>query len=685
LGTYRDPESRLPVLLMELMDESLTHFLERAQEPISYHTEVNLCHDISLALSYLHSNGIVHRDLSSNNVLLIAGSRAKVTDFGMVKLYDVNHSTAHLTPLTLCPGTAVYMSPEALEEPPVYTDKLDSFSLGVLGVQIMTRQFPDPGDRFQVVPIIDPRFPSGSAKVDIPEIERRQSHINLINPANPLLPVALDCLKDKDRERPSCHELCGRISALKASPMYTESMQQSRVRAEPTQSDQTNKGREVVPSQQIRDLQQQLQEQQLESHQQKQQILGLRVLLTASNEQLQATQQQLTSKDEQLADQLQAKEAAISIYQQEIQQLQQQLLSSEQVTAEFQRNLLESEKTVRDQQRQIQELQQQLRQRGGQRRGEEEASGAAASGGSIKLRWRDGGKGPPKMHGEVCAVNGSVAYFRPGGIKENVVLVYDSPKNNWSELPRCPNRDFSLAVVNNLITTIGGKTPKDEFTSSLLSLTDKKWTEQFPPMPTKRWCTTVVCSGRSLVVAGGIGEGAKRLSTVEVMDTETPQWFTATSLPHTLFQATATLCGDQIYMLGGWEQTNKFSMSVFTCSLATLQSCQSDSRSPEAQMKTLSLTSGPEVWHQLADTPVTLSTCASLHGRLLAVGGKDSDRKLTTAIHAYNMTTKSWEIISHMATARSRCLVAVFPHNELMVVGGYAPKPTDSVEIATIV
>ena len=100
LGMYRDPESRLPVLLMELMDESLTRFLERLHEPIPYHTEVNLCYDIALALSYLLSNGIVHRDLSSNNVLLIAGSKAKVTDFGMVKLYDVNRSTAHLTPLT---------------------------------------------------------------------------------------------------------------------------------------------------------------------------------------------------------------------------------------------------------------------------------------------------------------------------------------------------------------------------------------------------------------------------------------------------------------------------------------------------------------------------------------------------------------------------------------------------------
>ena len=671
------------------MDESLTRFLERTQEPLPYHTEVNLFHDISLALSYLHANGIVHRDLSSNNVLLIAGSRAKVTDFGMVKLYDVNRSTSHLTPLTLCPGTVAYMSPEALGEPPVYTDRLDSFSLGVLGVQIMTRQFPDPGDRFPVVTVIDPRFPSGSVKVDIPEIERRQSHINLVYPDHPLLPVALDCLRDKDRERPSCHEICGRISALKASPIYTESLQQSQVRTQqPAQSDQAIGEREVQLSQQIRDLRQQLQGQQRENQQQEQQILGLRVLLTANNEQLQTLQQQLTSKDEQLAVQVQDKEAAIATRQQEIQQLRQQLQSSEQVTAEFQRNVLEREKTVQDQQRQIQELQQQLRERGGQRREEEEASGAAASGGSIKLRWRDGGRAPPKMHGEVAAVNGSVAYFRPGDVREHSVLIYDSTNNDWSELPWCPNHDFSLAVVNKLVTAIGGRTTNDDYTNSLLSLTDTKWMEQFPPMPTKRWCTAVVCSGRSLVVAGGVGEGRERLSTVEVMDTEILQWFTASSLPHPLFQATATLCGDQIYMLGGWDQSGKYSKSVFTCSLAALlQSCQSKSKSLGARMKTLSLASGREVWHQLADTPVILSACASLRGRLLAVGGKDSDKKLTTAIHAYNTATNSWEIISHMATPRFRCLVAVLPRNELMVVGGYTTrnKQTDSVEIATIV
>ena len=204
-------------------------------------------------------------------------------------------------------------------------------------------------------------------------------------------------------------------------------------------------------------------------------------------------------------------------------------------------------------------------------------------------------------------------------------------------------------------------------------------------MPTKRCLTAVVCSGRSLIVAGGLKEGDKDLSTVEVMDTETLQWSTASSLPHPLYQASGTLCGDQVYMLGGFDQNNKQSKSVFTCSLAALlQSCQPQSLG--ARLKTLSLARRSKVWHQLADTPVTSSTCASLHGRLLAVGGKDSDGKQTTAIQMYNTTINSWEIISHMATPPRLCLVAVLPHSELMVVGGFIAggDKTNSVEIASM-
>ena len=136
----------------------------------------------------------------------------------------------------------------------------------------------------------------------------------------------------------------------------------------------------------------------------------------------------------------------------------------------------------------IRELQQQLRQRGGQRREEEEASGAAASGGSIKLRWRDGGRAPRRMHGEAAAVNGSVAYFLHGDLGEHTVLKYDCAKRNWSELHRCPNRNFSLAMVNNLLTTIGGKTPEREHSYQLTpqSHYNKKWKKQLSQLSTLR-------------------------------------------------------------------------------------------------------------------------------------------------------------------------------------------------------
>ena len=229
LGSYQDPDTRLPVLLMELMDDSLTRFLERSQEPLPYHTQVNLCHDIALALSYLHSNGIIHRDLSSNNVLLIAGSRAKVTDFGMAKVFDMSQSI--MTPLTMCPGTLAYMSPEALDDPPVYTKKLDMFSFGVLDIQIITQQFPDPGPRTKK--IRDPRSPTGRMEMPVLETERRKSHVDLIDSMHPLLPIAIDCLSYSEEDRPSAHDLCHRLAALKEASQYSDSVQQAQERSRP--------------------------------------------------------------------------------------------------------------------------------------------------------------------------------------------------------------------------------------------------------------------------------------------------------------------------------------------------------------------------------------------------------------------------------------------------------------------
>ena len=221
LGVAQDSQTGLPILLMELMDDSLTHFLQLSETRLPYHVQVNINCDISQALTFLHSNQVFHRDLSSNNVLLIgAGVRAKVTDFGMSKLTAMN---PRMTRLTKCPGTAAYMSPEALLDPPVYTEKLDCFQAGVLMVQIITRKFPDPSDAQQRVR--DERSVTGWAIFPVPEANRRRNHLSLIPNTHPILPIAMDCLKDKDTNRPSAQEICCGLMALKETPKYRQSLE----------------------------------------------------------------------------------------------------------------------------------------------------------------------------------------------------------------------------------------------------------------------------------------------------------------------------------------------------------------------------------------------------------------------------------------------------------------------------
>ena len=217
LGTAQEPRTGRPVLLMELMHESLTGFLERSAVPLEYYSQFEICHDVALALAYLHSKSVVHRDLSSNNVLLTVDGTAKVTDFGMSRLIAM-HSRA--TPLTQCPGTSVYMPPEALINTPRYFDKLDCFSFGVLTIQIATRQFPAPGDSCRYVD--DSKYPTGQVIVPIPEIDRRRKHIDLVEPAHPLLPLAIKCIKDRESDRPSALEICEYLAPLRERPEERE-------------------------------------------------------------------------------------------------------------------------------------------------------------------------------------------------------------------------------------------------------------------------------------------------------------------------------------------------------------------------------------------------------------------------------------------------------------------------------
>ena len=667
LATYYDHDTRLPVLLMELCDESLTAFLERSPGPLSYHIQLNICHDITLALVYLHSNRLIHRDLTGNNVLMIAGTRAKITDFGMSKLATVN---PRMTALTLCPGNLLYMSPEALDEAKIYTAKLDIFSFGVIVIQILTRQFPNPTDRFCTISL--PQVNEEVRRV-VPETERREAHLKLIPNTHSLKPLALQCLK-KENERPSALQLSGRLSELKQSSQYTESMHQTQSSSDIQQLQQQLRGQGILTEAKTREVQE---------HQTRN--TELQSLVEDKDTQLQAKDRLLLENQHMIA----SREHAVEMKERELQQTQGQLQASEQSVSEFQQNLHQKDKTITDLQQTISAHERKVRQLEQQDTASRDQPqqksvtrsqrmmAAAAKKDISKMIWREGKNAPEKMIRGATVVHGNTAYF--GSANSNKVYSYQNilGKQQWSQLSDNPNNYYGLAFIDGLLTSVGGA--NNDYINTVLSLTGegmrKQWSDIFPPMPTPRQSVACITTEQSLVVAGGEGSGGF-LAIVEVMNINTKQWTTVSPLPHKQCELSATVCGDTLYLAGGIGYIS--SKSVFTCSLTDLLT---SSNSLGSKIRR-TFSQSQNIWKEISSLPVAQSTLASFNGQLLAIGGRDDSGNSTTNVYRYDSHTNSWNVISQMKNKRSLCLAVSLHEDHLIVVGGYrGGYTTDSVEI----
>ena len=647
LGMYRDPDTDLLVLLMELMDESLTHFLETATRSVPFHVQINICHDIALALSFLHANGIIHRDLSSNNVLLIGNVRAKVTDFGMAKLGDLNQQKMGQHTFTTCPGTDVYMPPEAVQDQPTYTMKIDCFSFGVIIIQVLSYQFPKPGNRMTTVDINNPGL---TVMVRIPEIDRRQNHISLIDQSNILLPIALDCLKDKDVERPSAQQLCERIAALKEVDAYAESV------------------RDVQTSITQTEMQEQLQYLKKEiQHLQESQAREQQSLREEHAREIQGLQETIAAKKQKIQDLHHSRNKAILDKEKENQQLKLQL-------KEATLRMKKKEKTIEKLEQRLKQMKLNLP------RFDLQKSNVS----DIKLKWRIGQPASENMSRWCNAVvDKTMVYFNVCG---QTVYGYNTNNEQWTCLPDCPNWSSSFVVINNMLAAIGG-IKGGEYSNKMYGLKEgETWAEEFPPMPTKRTSATSVCTESALIVIGGVVDGSARCP-VEVMSIANHQWSTVADLSvndEELRHASGIICGDQLYLLGAIN-----SRSMYSCTLSDLlQSCQLQSVSGS---KTAPPPPSQAIWTELTNLPLFNSTCVCLCGHLIAVGGNSSKSansgSTSSAVCAYNPASNSWEVISQLSVARRLCFAITLPTtNELMVVGGSSEFSTiSSVEFANLI
>ena len=600
-----------------------------------------------------------------------------MTDFGMARLAG---NEACLTP-TFCPGTMVYMSPEALQEPPEYTSKLDVFSCGVMHIQLLTRKFPDPAPRMRAVEVGgDPRFGATRVHVVVRELERRRSHLDLVDPTHPLLAVALSCLKDEEGQRPSAEQLCSHLSAIKQSPQYTASLRQAQQAAqsphEGTEAAQPAPQQELL--QQNEELRQQLEER---VRAKEREVDGLTRNMEQLRLQSERQVQEIRQKEREIRQDEQAQQLRCLLHQTS--------RDSEQLVATLQNSLEQKDEVIRSKDDVIRskdealQKERQIRKLRGSQGGKGGSIDAAQS---PKLKWEERPDAPLMTFGESSAVHGKFVYCYSWD--ENKIMMCNTETGKWTILPQCQKKSFSIAVVKGLLTAIGGEQFSSS-TKSLLSLTEpQKWTEQFPAMTYYHNVPAVVCTSTSLIVAGGHGPDKER-APVEVMDTDTLQWSTAASLPRRWHQATAVISGDRLYMAGGVEKNDK-TKSVLTCSVSELlQSTASQHRSLGARLaKAFGAQPSADsrsVWQEVALLPVYWSSPVILHGRLLAVGGRDSDLNSTTSVQEYNPVTNSWKVVSDMRNKRRQCFTAVLPENTLLVVGGIVRPGTNtaSVEVAS--
>lgn len=693
LGTSPDPESGNPVLLMELLDESLTKFLERSPGPLSFHLEVNLSHDIALALAYLHSQGITHRDLSSNNILLVAGSKAKVTDFGMSRWAESGFLSINLTK---CPGCPPYMPPEALLTPPKYSDKLDCFSAGVLAIQMMTRKFPNPGMSMQLVK--DGRFEVGFVQVPYSEYERRKADIDLIDPSHPLLPLAKQCLEFMESDRPSAKELCQQLAVIKKTPRYRQACEMAKTVSPvyfmpeaslySTSNDGSFADQLRAKERKVEELEKELQSVS-DNHAA---VCAALQLLREENEKLKRELLGINSKWKTHLYQLKARHDTekLELYDRHtyLEQLlekrertltevtDQELCKREKIRSNDRvyKHIAELRAELDEKRREIEHLRQQLLTREMPSKMAESPKPLARtwSENTFTFNWQPPKMAPGVMDRGTAVAEGSRCYF--ASTFSTFVHEYDADEDEWNVLTESPHYSFGLVIINSRLTAVGGMRKEDnKHTNVLLSLVDeKKWLEVLPPMFTARSCAAVVRTQDSLIVAGGESM-QDTLSSIEVMSVHTQEWSMAFNLPRPHYLLSASISRGNLYLLGADASSN----AVYACSLSSL--IQSTERPKSGSY-------GKKLpWLKVPNLPLAYSTCATVGDELIAVGGIDKHGGQANTIYMLDSRSSSWKVIGHMPTRKYRTLVAVLPKNKIITVGGWTKTNSiKNMEIALV-
>src|SRR5260221_9581203 len=152
---FGESESGVVFLVMEYLDGRTLKDLIRSEGPMPLARSVEIVRQVSGALDAAHLQGVIHRDLKSDNIMLSqtnGGDWAKVLDFAISKIQQPEGARDHdITAANLVIGTPQYMSPEQCSQTGPIDARSDVYSLGVIVFEMLAGRVPFTGESPTVI------------------------------------------------------------------------------------------------------------------------------------------------------------------------------------------------------------------------------------------------------------------------------------------------------------------------------------------------------------------------------------------------------------------------------------------------------------------------------------------------------------------------------------------------------
>nr|CAD56892.1 LIN-45 RAF [Meloidogyne artiellia] len=194
LGVIKEPE--LAIVTQWCSGSSLYRHLHVLEPKVDFElqTILDICKQISQGMNYLHSRGVIHRDLKTNNIFLSEGTTVKIGDFGLATVKTRSNALPNGAPNPNPTGSILWMAPEVIrmqcENP--YSTQSDVYAFGICLYELLTSKLPyeDIKGRDQIL------FMVGSGLLR-PNIKNLRS-----DTPRPLRSVFEQCIRFERSERP---------------------------------------------------------------------------------------------------------------------------------------------------------------------------------------------------------------------------------------------------------------------------------------------------------------------------------------------------------------------------------------------------------------------------------------------------------------------------------------------------